>query len=167
MGISVFPTPSAGGIKTVQRGSAAGSGNVTITSVNIAKSFVTVYGTASSGTVSASFGLSTNQNNTQNFISHPWPRISTTSGFNDGVFYGNNGGNSLGISQGTMTAATNSDNSSLYRILGSNVNGTSTVSHTVNAGSNNLVAAVVQGFLANATTLTVSGACRWEVVEFN
>lgn len=37
---------------------------------------------------------------------------------------------------------------------------------TLSAGTNNLVSAVVQGFLANSTTLTVSGACRWEVVEF-
>ena len=34
-------------------------------------------------------------------------------------------------------------------------------------GSNNLVTAVVQGYLSNSTTLVVSGACRWEVVEFN
>jgi hypothetical protein len=42
MGISVFPIPAAGGIKSVQRGLAGASGNVTITSVDINKSFVNI-----------------------------------------------------------------------------------------------------------------------------
>ena len=56
MGLSVLnqPAASSGGIKSVQRGSAASAGNVTITAVDIAKSFVTVFGTTSSGTVAAS-----------------------------------------------------------------------------------------------------------------
>ena len=126
MGISVFPAPSGGGIKSVQRGSAAGSGNVTITAVDIAKSFVTVFGSASSGTVSVSGGVSANT-------------ITLLHGFNDGgLIGGNNASKTLNI------AATN-----------------------LTGGSNNLVAAVVQGYLSNSTTLVVSGACRWEVVEFN
>jgi hypothetical protein len=51
MGVLVFPEVVGGGIKTVQRGSAGGSGNVTITAVDINKSFVNIFGTASAGTV--------------------------------------------------------------------------------------------------------------------
>ena len=114
MGISVFPAAGGGGIKSVQRGSAAGSGNVTITAVDIAKSFVTVFGTASSGTVAAS--------GSQTFRA---------------------GGNNANHWSGSDAA---------YNITG---------------GTNNLVAAIVQGYLSDSTTLVVSGACRWEVVEFN
>jgi hypothetical protein len=51
MGILVVPAATGGGIKSVQRGLAASAGNVTITAVDIAKSFVQVFGTSSTGTV--------------------------------------------------------------------------------------------------------------------
>lgn len=165
MGIAVFPAASAGGIKSVQRGSAGGSGNVTITAVDITKAFVNVFGTASSGNVAASFGLSTNQNNSHNYIVAPYPRVNSGN-TEPNIMFPATGGSSMGVGMGGIDAPTNAG-AATFRVIGSNVNGTSSVSHTVNAGSNNLVAAVVQGFLANSTTLTVSGACRWEVVEFN
>lgn len=37
---------------------------------------------------------------------------------------------------------------------------------TLSGGTTNLVTAVVQGYLQSSTELVVSGACRWEVVEF-
>ena len=121
MGVNVVPTATGGGIKSVQRGLAGGSGDVTITAVDIAKSFVTVFGTASSGIV----GLT-------------------------GAMNGSVGTNPAGASgRMTNTNATPSD-----------------VSGSMSGGTNTLVSAVIQGFLANSTTLTVSGACRWEVVEF-
>jgi hypothetical protein len=147
MGVSVFPAAGGGGIKSVQRGSAGASGNVTITSVDIAKSFVTVFGTASSGTVSASFGL--NAGNTTlvgstslvGNISNSAIRPTNASSIVAATV-----ADSLNVGAWTQTVAVNAG--------------------SVNAGSNNLVSAVVQGFLANSTTLTVSGACRYEVVEF-
>ena len=53
MAINTFPAV-ASPVKSVQRGSAAGAGTVTITSVDIAKSMVNIFGTTSSGTVAAS-----------------------------------------------------------------------------------------------------------------
>ena len=126
MGQSVFPPAGGGGIKSVQRGSAASAGDVTITSVDIAKSFVTVFGTASSGTIAATGTLASHAFNTNSKA----------------------GGNP------NTPALTNS-----------NMTGTIDAA-ALSGGTNNLVAAVVQGFLANSTTLTVSGACRYEVVEF-
>mgnify|MGYP003338141017 CR=1 FL=1 len=147
MGISTWPVASSGSaIKSVQRGSAAGAGNVTITSVDTTKSFVNVFGTASSGTVSASFGLSVAANANHAIVG--------------------------GMSSNTAAPGGSTTNSS-YASAGANiwwaynnaaVNG---ANYNVNAGSNNLVSAVVQGYLSNSTTLVVSGACRWEVVEFN
>jgi hypothetical protein len=121
MGVNVVPTAVGGGIKSVQRGLAGGSGDVTITAVDIAKSFVTVFGTTSSGVV----GLT-----------------------------------------GAMNASVNAQpGGNLGRSTNSNSGGAN-ISGSMSGGTNTLVSAVIQGFLANSTTLTVSGACRWEVVEF-
>jgi hypothetical protein len=125
MAISTYPAASGGGIKSVQRGSAGGSGNVTITAVNITKSFVTVFGSASSGTVAASGAIN-----------------AANGSFTGSVFTGNVANHNAGAVNLTL----NSTN--------------------LSCGTNNLVAAQVTGFLANSTTLTVSGACRFEVVEF-
>lgn len=120
MGLSVFPPAGGGGIKSVQRGLASSAGTVTITAVDIAKSFVTVFGTASSGTVAISGNANSSSSNLP------------------GIGYQNRGeGNNAG-----------------------------NIVLTASGGSNNLVTAVVQGYLSNSTSLVVSGACRWEVVEF-
>ncbi len=152
MAINTYPA-IASPVKSVQRGSAAGAGTVTITAIDISKSFVNVFGTASSGTVSASFNMSMNAGNVALF---------GPSARNNSNFYSYNyfiaggsavnaigGGGSIGNAFWTRTSAVNSGTAS------------------VGAGSNNLVAAVVQGYLSNSTSLVVSAACRWEVVEFN
>jgi hypothetical protein len=126
MGLSVFPAAAGGGIKSVQRGSAGSSGNVTITAVDIAKSFVNIFGTASSGTVAATGTVAAHTFNTNSQAIGPSSTIQSK----------------FVTLTGDIAAA------------------------ALSGGTNNLVAAVVQGFLANSTTLTVSGACRWEVVEF-
>ena len=37
---------------------------------------------------------------------------------------------------------------------------------SITAGTNTLVTAVVQAYLTDSVTLTVTGACRYEVIEF-
>ena len=130
MGVANVPSAAGGGIKSVQRGSAGSAGNVTITAVDIAKSFVTVFGTASSGTVAATGAIS-----------------AATGNFRNGTY------SQAGFQSGTANQTMNWANVVLNT---TNLSG----------GTNNLVAAVVQGYLSNTTTLVVSGACRWEVVEF-
>jgi hypothetical protein len=51
MGLSVFPAAAGGGIKLVQRGQAVSSGNITITAVNTAKTFVRSFSEGAAGTV--------------------------------------------------------------------------------------------------------------------
>jgi hypothetical protein len=147
MGVSVFPAPAGGGIKSVQRGSAGASGNVTITSVDIAKSFVTVFGSASSGTVVPSFTLGT----------------TTFTGVGAALY---NPGNSTSYGPASASSAGTNNQGTNELTGGSWTKSISISAPSVTAGSTTLVSAVVTGFLANATTLTVSGACRYEVVEF-
>jgi hypothetical protein len=125
MVISTYPAPSSGGIKSVQRGSAASAGTVTITAVDINKAFVNVFGTTSSGTVEIRGVIGSQSHNANSGIS------------------GSN--NTPGPSSGSSSVGASS----------------------ISSGTNNLVSGIVQGYLSNSTSLVVSGACRWEVVEFN
>jgi hypothetical protein len=162
MGSAVFPAASAGGgINLVQRGLATGAGNVTITAVDITKAFVNVYGTASSGTIAASAavnsvsgtanaqsGTANAQSGTHSSMTIPW---------------GGGGGGGATDGPRTINAATMSLNASTFNL---NSQSFSLNAQNFSGGSNNLVSAVVQGYLSDSTTLVVSGACRWEVVEF-
>jgi len=119
MGIISIPTASGGGIKSVQRGLATVAGTITITAVDISKSFVTIFGTASSGTITSSSNMNTASTNM--------------------------------ASHGYSTKQHNNTGSGTF---------------TFSGGTNNLVSAIVQGYLNSSTELIVSGACRYEVVEF-
>jgi hypothetical protein len=144
MAINTYPA-IASPVKSVQRGSAAGAGTVTITAIDISKSFVNVFGTASSGTVAASGAISAANGNTGSMsgnITH---------------IYGGGYGNWRNGSVSAGNGPTFSSNAMSLALNATNLSG----------GSTNLVAAVVQGYLSNSTSLVVSGACRWEVVEFN
>ena len=148
MAVNTFPAV-ASPVKSVQRGSAAGAGTVTITAIDITKSMVNVFGTASSGTVSASFNMSMNAGSVRlvGMSSQPnnWGTNGRPSTATDGGYGNPNPNGNWWYEDKTVNSGTAS----------------------VGAGSTNLVSAVVQGYLSGSTSLVVSGACRWEVVEFN
>lgn len=158
MGIATFPAPSSGGIKSVQRGLASGAGNVTISAVNISKSFVTVFGTTSSGTVAASGTVSAASGNIGSATGTTGNiRVNAPSHYTQQSLVSTNGWHTSSKWVGEIPSNNISMNGTSFSANATNLSG----------GSTNLVSAVVQGFLADSTTLTVSGACRWEVVEFN
>jgi hypothetical protein len=125
MAYSTFPATSSI-IKSVQRGSTASAGNVTISQVNTAKSFINSFSTSSSGSVGTN---------------------SSTSG-------------TLTPSGGNVSVSSPSFNPS----GGSFPNYVGTRSYS--GGSTSLTSASFGAFIANATTITTTGACRWEVVEY-
>ena len=116
MGVTVFPSSSGGGIKSVQRGTAATAGTITITAVDTSKTYVTSFGTAAAGSspvtgsASSAFAMQAN-----------WNNLSSTGG--------------QGAS-GTYTPGTTTLSTKVYGVS-----------------------------LTNSTTLTATGACRYEVVE--
>jgi hypothetical protein len=160
MGIATFPASSGGltsVVKSVQRGSAGSSGNVTITAVDISKSMVNIFGTASSGTVAATGSLSAASGNASATNgSTGATNGAMTRAVNQTVSFSPFGGYPGTLGNIAMNGASVALNAQSISLNATNLSG----------GSTNLVAAVVQGFLANSTTLTVSGACRYEVVEF-
>jgi hypothetical protein len=157
MAVTIVPTPSAGGgIKAVQRGLAASAGTVTITAVDTAKAFVTVYGTTSSGAVGGTGTISAANGSTSGYSGNA--NSSTMNSFRVVPVTANpqNGAAATWTETHSMSASS-------YNANGKNVSLNAT---SLSGGTNNLVAAVVQGYLSGSTSLVVSGPCRWEVVEF-
>lgn len=165
MGIAQFPAGSAGlssVVKSIQRGLAASAGDITITAVNTAKTIVNSFSTASAGTVAAtgtissatgttggSSGSASSQSGSVNTFVQTWPA--------QGVL--NQGGAryspaiSFGSNMNAQNISLNAENISLN-------------STSISGGSNNLVSAVYGAYLVNSTTITVTGACRYEVIEY-
>jgi hypothetical protein len=114
MAINVFPASSGGGVKSVQRGVASAAGTITITAVDITKTYVTSYGTAAAGSVGSTSNAP---------VSMP------------------NRANAMAGSTGMSPAA------------------------SWTGGSTTLSTQVFGVSLTNSTTLTATGACRYEVVE--
>ena len=169
MGIDTYPPSSGGGIKSVQGGSAVGSGTVTITAVDITKAFVNIFGTNTSGTVAvsgtvAATNAAINAANISTTVIRPVHSISNNYALNPA------GSNRIGATQMGWCGANYASNQGTWT-LAANASGNATNasinSAAISGGSNNLVTAVVQGYLSNSTSLVVSDACRWEVVEFN
>jgi hypothetical protein len=155
MGVANVPSAAGGGIKLVQRGSAGSAGTVTITAVNVDKAFVNVFGTASSGTVAGSGSVSAHTGNFPQTVMGLAADYYSNTGSGERPYGSTNssGGAPSGINTNQSPAVIPSRTLNLDA---ANITG----------GSNNLVAAVVQGYLSGSTSLVVSGACRWEVVEF-
>lgn len=157
MAVTIVPTPSAGGgIKAVQRGLAASAGTVTITAVDTTKAFVNVFGTASSGVVGGTASVAAANGSTSGYSGN-----ANASNMNS---YYTIPQNAFPINSASANSTSaNPMGGSSYNANGMNI---SFNGQALSGGTNNLVSAVVQGYLSNSTSLIVSGACRWEVVEF-
>ena len=141
MAIATYPTASSGGIKSVQRGQAVSSGNITITSVDTAKTFVRSISEGASGTVAtdstvSSYNISVPEHGISDYYNN------STLQFNSGT--AKNTSAKLNAFAHTSTAA----------------------SAAISGGTTNLYTKEYGVYLSNSTTLVATGACRWEVVEF-
>ena len=125
MAYTTFPA-TASIVKSIQRGSTASAGNVTISSIDTSKSFINSFSTGSAGSVGTN---------------------SSTSG-------------TLTPSGGNVSVSSPSFNPS----GGSFPNYVGTRSYS--GGSTSLTSASFGAHIANSTTITATGACRWEVVEY-
>ena len=126
MSNSTYPVISST-IKSVQRGFASSAGNVTISAIDTAKSFVTSFSTGSAGSVQTD---------------------SITTGT-----YTPSGGNI-----GQYSQSYNPGSGSYPNLIGT---------RSFSGGSTSLTSASYGAYIVNSTTITVSGPCRWEVVEYS
>jgi hypothetical protein len=125
MGSNFYPATSSP-IKSIQRGSAASAGTVTISSVDTSKTFVRSFSNGSTGSV----GINASES-------------------------------------GTLTPASYNVSGGGGNLTGGGNWGTYSGTRSFSGGSTSLTVAKYGAYLTNSTTLTLDGACYYEVVEYN
>ena len=190
MGVASFPA-SGGGlssvVKSLQTGTASSAGTITISAVNTAKTFVTSVSTGSAGQVAASGSINAANGSTSgvsfssaygsidNYMASPQPvgnsyygnfSISAMSASGAYVFYasGGNSGNSRYTGYTNATYASVNQFMNAMNTNGANVgmNATSLTGGTTSG----LYSASYGATLTNSTTLTVTGPCTYQVIEY-
>jgi hypothetical protein len=125
MGAKIYPSMVAT-INSIQRGTAASAGSITISSVNTSKAFVTSFSTGAAGTAAGT-------------------------GDTSGTY--SPGGGSVGAPGGNLNTSGSFPTYSGTRSL--------------SGGTTSIAAAKYGAYLVNSTTITVTGACNWQVVEYS
>ena len=149
MGIATYPAVTSP-VKSIQRGSASGAGNITITAVDTTKTMVNSFATSFSGAVAASGSINAaNGNNAAHSTG--------TATMNIGPF-------ALASVQRYVTNFTNTTNTGTLNAMNINAAGITLNSTSLTGGTTNLAASGI--FLVNSTTITATGACRYEVIEY-
>jgi hypothetical protein len=154
MPIVTFPS-TASPIKSIQRGVAVSSGNITITSVLTSKTTVKSFSNGSTGSVSIA-GSNTSGANI------------TISGAVTGGAYANTNQTSSGLggTGGNIFGGSGSNSQTYFN--GSNISADNwAVSNIPFAGgTTNIVSKEYGAYLLDSTTITVTGPCRYEVIEY-
>jgi hypothetical protein len=171
MGIATFPTSSGGltsAIKSIQRGTASGSGNITITAVDTTKTMCNSFSTSSSGSVAASGTVaattgtaSATSTSGATFTAKTGQRnatISSGGGFVETIAYQYR----CNWNNADVYFTNNSQSLAAQNISAQNV---SINSAAISGGSTSLTTAVYGVYLVDSTTIYATGPCRYEVIE--
>lgn len=171
MGIASFPASSGGltsAIKSIQRGIAAGEGNITITSVDTTKTMVNSFSTSSAGSVAATGTVASTSGTAS---------ATSTSG---ATFTAKTGARTATVQSGGGTIDTiayqyrcNWNNSEVYftnntqNFAAQNIGAQnlSINSAAISGGSTSLTSANYGVYLTSATNIYATGPCRYEVIE--
>lgn len=182
MGSNIYPAPASGGggggltsaIKSIQRGSAGSSGNITISSVNITKTIVNSFSNGSAGTVAAS-GTVNAANGSTSGVS--FSGMSGSGGIYVANAVVNTGGTIPVVGPSTYTTysaryGTYYSVSPAYPIYmsnnGMNTNGANIGLNatSITGGTTDLATKSYGAYLVDATTIYATGPCRYEVIEY-
>jgi hypothetical protein len=170
MGIATFPAASGGlssAIRSIQRGVAATSGNITISSVDTTKTICNSFSTSSAGTVQATGTISATSGTVgatstsgaaiaaTNYQMIPAPLLVTPGNAFGGFQIPRYQSNANRTIAATNLAAQNIGSQSL-----------STNATNLSGGTTALTTAVYGIHLVNSTTITATGPCRYEVIEY-
>lgn len=181
MGLVSFPT-STNIVKSIQRGVAVSAGDITISSIDTSKSYINSFSTGASGTVGITGSLNASSGSSSG--------ASISAANIDHQAYANNGGAGAGSTSSVYMTTVPTlqsprytsyynytaiyatlDGSNIYSMYGVGtkyLNAQNIVSNAANAtgGTDNLIVGVNGAYIKNSTTITVSGPCRYEVVEY-
>jgi hypothetical protein len=175
MGINLIPS-SVSPIRSLQRGVAVSAGDITISSVNTGKTMINAFSTGASGSVAITGSVTGPTGSTSG--SSIAPHTLGGSGYSAGAgtdsqtyvprnysFYSGR----YGYVSGFTPQLVNSVGSNMtLTSTGQTVNAANITmnSQTLTGGSTSLVAATNGAYLKNSTTITVTGPCRYEIVEY-
>ena len=186
MGVASFPA-SGGGlssvVKSLQTGTASSAGTITISTVNTAKTFVTSVSTGSAGQVAASGSINAANGSTSGIsFSAAYGSIDNYMATSI-VNYGNTGiaayasamsasGNFAWV--GGATRYFNGYNPASYASVNQFMNSMNTNGANVGMNATSLTGGTTSGLysasygatLTNSTTLTVTGPCTYQVIEY-
>ena len=157
MGVAIYPN-TASVIKSLQTGTASSAGTITITAVNVAKAVVHSFTTSTDGTVAATGTINAANGNTSG--------MSTSGAYiNIGPFAvsGTSNGGSRYI-PATYNAAYNANYGAYWNAI--NTNGVSVGLNTTSLTGGTTALNFYGAYLTNSTTLTVTGPCRYQIVEY-
>lgn len=184
MGVASYPA-SGGGlssvVKSLQTGTASSAGTITISAVNTAKTFVTSVSTGSAGQVAASGSINAANGSTSgisfssaygsidNYMASPQPLGNSYYGFFNiaamsasGAYVYYNASRYSGYTNATYASVTQFMNAMNTNGANVGMNATSLTGGTTSG----LYSASYGATLTNSTTLTVTGPCTYQVIEY-
>jgi hypothetical protein len=179
MGVAIYPN-TASVIKSLQTGTAASAGTITISAVNTAKTVVHSISTGSAGTVAASGSINAANGSTSGVsFSAAYGNIDNYQGQSSVFVQGGNGGGLVYTvtPSGTYSlvygrygyVSANSNYFGMNQFMNAmNTNGMNVGlnSTSLTGGTTSLTAALYGATLTNSTTLTVTGPCTYQVIEY-
>jgi hypothetical protein len=183
MGVASCPASGGGGlssvVKSLQTGTASSSGTITISAVNTAKTFVYATSTGSAGTVAASGSINAANGSTSGIsFSSAYGSIDNYmavasvgnqySGFGTISALSANGSYSYFIGRYSGASAAS------YASVNQFMNAMNTNGANVSMNSTSLTGGTTSGLysasygatLTNSTTITVTGPCTYQVIEY-
>lgn len=159
MASTVFPVAASGlssVVKSIQRGTASSAGTITISAVTVAKTITTSHSTGSTGTVAATGTIGAYSGTGAAYTS-----TGTVGNVRNASFSGYGSGTmTIGATRYAGVTTLPFSNTTASQSL-------SLSSATLSGGTTALTAGAYGAVLTNSTTLTVTGACEYQVIEYN
>ena len=171
MGIATFPAASGGlssAIKSIQRGVAAAAGNITISSVDTTKTICNSFSTSSAGTVQATGTVSATSGTVGATTTSGASIAATTFNYINPTATLHTNGPYVGAFQQPRYQVAVNRAIAATNLAAQNVGSQSLSTNATNlsGGTTALTTAVYGIHLVNATTITATGPCRYEVIEY-
>ena len=168
MGIATFPAGSSGlssVVKSIQRGTAASAGNITITAVDTTKTQVNSFSTGSAGyvqatgSINAANGSTSTQSGSQGAGTGGFGQSPSTIWLNTAGNYSYNP--RYGTAAGPYPSVTVNNGAISLNAQNIGLNSTS-----LTGGSTSLTSAQYGAYLTSSTNIYATGPCQYEVVEY-
>ena len=186
MGVASFPA-SGGGlssvVKSLQTGTASSAGTITISTVNTAKTFVTSVSTGSAGQVAASGSINAANGSTSGISfsaaygsidNYMATSITNYGGTGTAAYVSAMSASGTYSWQGGATRYFNGYTNATYASVTQFMNAMNTNGANVGMNATSLTGGTTSGLysasygatLTNSTTLTVTGPCTYQVIEY-